>query len=154
MADIRRSISINASPEDVFRFVASAWESDLAFWEVGVEGWKPLTPPPLAEGFQVEYTARMLGIPNKVRMEVREYSEGVGWWASSIKGPPVRGDWQFEREGRGTRFTYRLRYAMPPPLLGPLLDKMILAALWEKAAGHALLKLRVMVEGRISFPRL
>jgi len=148
MADIERYIEISASPEDVIDFVVSQWEGTLDFWETGIEGWRPLTPPPLGPGFQVEYVGRMLGLGLRVRMEVREFDTGRGWSAHSVAGPPVRGDWRFEAVTGGTRFTYRLRYGMPPPLLGPLLDHALLKKRWIKAIEQSLANLKTRVEAR------
>lgn len=146
MADIERSIDVAAHPEDVFRFVVSQWEGSLDFWAGGIENWKPLTPPPLGEGSRVRYTGRMLGIGMPVTMEVRDYRPGRGWTAYSLGSPAVRGDWRFEKGPSGTRFTYRLRYTMPPPLLGPLLDRLILARQWGKAIDASLARLKARME--------
>lgn len=133
MADLERSIEIPAPPEEVFEFVASEWETTLGFWESGIEGWHPLSSGELREGFQVEYVGRMLGIGLKVLMEVRDFQAGRGWTANSLGEPPVRGDWRFDPTNGGTRFTYRLRYTMPPPVIGPLLDKLLIERKWASA---------------------
>lgn len=146
MADIERSIEISMPPQDVFSFVASQWEGALDFWEAGIEGWTPLDSLPLRPGVQVEYLGRMLGIGIRVRMEVRDFDAGHGWTAYSVAGPPVRGDWRFESVEGGTRFTYRLRYAMPPPILGPLLDRTLLERRWVHAIEASLANLKARVE--------
>jgi len=148
MADIERWIEISAPPEEVFRFVVSQWEASLDFWEEGIEAWTPLTSSPLGPGFQVEYVARTLGIDLRVRMEVRDFDPGRGWSAYSLAGPRVRGDWRFEPASGGTRFTYRLRYGMPPPILGPVLDRAFLEKRWIKAIEASLANLRTRLEAR------
>ena len=105
MADFEKSVDIDAPLDSVYHFVVSAWETDMGFWETGIEGWTPLSPAPLSEGFQVEYVGRILGIGLKNRMEVRDHREGEGWSSFSIEGPTVRGDWSFEPTAAGTRFT-------------------------------------------------
>ncbi len=133
MADLERSIEIPAPPDEVFQFVASQWEATLGFWEGGIEEWHPVSAGELREGFRVEYVGRVLGIGLKVRMEVRDYQVGRGWTAYSLGGPPVRGDWRFSPTREGTRLTYRLRYRMPPPLIGPLLDKLFIEKKWASS---------------------
>lgn len=147
MADIERSMEVAAPPERVFSFVASQWEGTLDFWEKGIEAWAPLTSSPLGPGFQVEDVGRMLGLGIRVRMEVREFEAGRGWSAFSVGGPPVRGDWRFEPVDGGTRFTYRLRYDMPPPVLGPLLDRALIEKRWAQAIEASLRNLKARVEG-------
>jgi hypothetical protein len=150
MADVARSVQIAASPDSVFRYVVTEWEGDLDFWEDGIEGWRLLTPPPLKTGARVEYTGRMLGIGFPVRMEVRSFEPGKGWSAHSIEGPPVRGDWRFEPADAGTRFTYRLRYTMPPPVLGPILDRWLMEPRWRRAIEASLNNLKGECERRVS----
>jgi len=146
MADIERCIEISAPPEDVFRYVVSQWEGNLGFWEEGIEAWTPLTSSPLGPGFQVAYVGRMLGLGMRVRMEVRDFDAGRGWSAYSVAGPRVRGDWRFEGVSGGTRFTYRLRYGMPPPILGPLLDHALFEKRWIKAIEASLANLKSRLE--------
>ncbi len=148
MADIERSIEIPAPPGEVFRFVASEWESTLEFWESGIEEWHPLSAGGLGEGFQVEYVGRMLGVGLKVRMEVRDFQDGRGWTAHSMGGPLVRGDWRFDSVNEGTRFTYRLRYRMPPPLIGLLLDKLLIERRWSSAIEASLGNLKANFSAR------
>lgn len=65
-------------------------------------------------------------------------------WAG---GPPVRGDWRFEPVDGGTRFTYRLRYDMAPPVLRPLLDRAFIEKRWAQAIEASLRNLKARVEG-------
>jgi len=142
MADLQRSIDIPAPPEAVFQFLASQWETSLDFWAAGIEDWRAISSPPLGEGFQVEYVGRILGVGMKVRMEVRDFRPGRGWTANSMAGPPVRGVWRFDPLDGGTRFTYRLVYRMPPPLLGPLMDRLFVARQWASAIEASLANLQ------------
>lgn len=148
MADLTRSVEIAASPETVFNYVVSQWEGSLDFWEQGIEDWNLLTPPPLKAGARVAYTGRMLGLGFPVRMEVRDFEPGRGWFAQSIHGPPVRGDWTFEGADGGTRFTYRLRYTLPPPVLGPFLDRWLMEPRWRRAIEASLENLKRECERR------
>jgi hypothetical protein len=68
------------------------------------------------------------------------------WTPKSVSGPPVEGRWQFTAAGAGTRFSYRLMYRMPPPGLGPLLDRWFLAPAWRRAISAALANLKQLVE--------
>jgi hypothetical protein len=148
MADLERSIELPMPPAEVFRYVASQWETTLDFWEHGIEDWSPLDPPPLKQGFRVEYVGRVLGVGLKVRMEVSDFEEGRAWTAKSMDGPRVQGDWRFEPIEGGTRFTYRLRYTMPPPIIGPLMDRFLIKQRWASAIEASLANLKVELDNR------
>lgn len=146
MATITRSVDIAVARETAFDFVASQWEGTLDFWAGAIERWTPQRGRPLGMGYRVGYTARMLGIPLRVEMEVVGFRRPEGWTAQSRTGPPVTGEWRFEAVDAGTRFRYRLSYRMPPPLLGPLLDRLVIAGLWERNIEQSLVNLKRRLE--------
>jgi hypothetical protein len=148
MADIATSVDINAPVRTVFDFVVAEWQGTLAFWPHGIQDWTPAPNRALGDGFRVRYVAKMLGLPMAVEMEVSDFVPGQGWTAKSVSGPPVEGRWQFAPQATGTRFSYRLRYRMPPPGVGPLLDRWFLAPAWERAIAAALANLKQLVETR------
>lgn len=148
MALIEQSIVIHAPTGAVFDFVVAEWQSGLGFWEHGIRNWRPLATRPLGVGFRVRYTAQVLGVPFPMEMEVVEFAPGRYWLARSVRGPRAEGRWAFAAQEDGTRFTYRLSYEMPPPLLGPLLDRACFAPAWRRAIAAALESLKRVVEAR------
>jgi hypothetical protein len=146
MAHIARSVVIDRPLELVFNYVVAQWEGHLGFWSRGIESWSP-SPAPLRAGFRVHYIARMLGIGMPVEMEVVHFERPRGWIAESRQGPAVRGEWHFAALEHGTRFTYHLAYRMPPPLLGPLADRLVLRRLWERNIEQSLANLQRLLEG-------
>jgi hypothetical protein len=146
VADIAASVDINASVRAVFDFVVAEWQGTLAFWPQGIRKWRPTPNRPLGDGFRVRYVAMMLGLAIPVEMEISDFMPDRGWTAKSVSGPLVEGRWQFAPQGAGTRFSYRLRYRMPPPGVGPLLDRWFLAPAWERAILAALANLKRLVE--------
>jgi hypothetical protein len=146
VATITRTVEIAASREAAFDFVVSAWEGALGFWAGGIERWTPQPGRSLGPGYRVSYTARMLGIPTRVEMEVVEFSRPEGWTAQSCAGPPVTGEWRFAAAGAGTSFTYRLSYRMPPPIVGPLLDRLVIAGRWQRVIEQSLDNLKRRLE--------
>jgi len=148
MACIEHSIAINAPPEATFGFVLADWQGHLRFWQHGVRNWQPLTSGPVGVGFRVRYTAQVLGVPFPMEMEVVAFEPGHGWTARSVSGPPAEGRWAFAAHPAGTLFTYGLTYRMPPPLLGPLLDRWFFAPAWRRSIAGALANLKRLVEAQ------
>jgi uncharacterized membrane protein len=150
MATISASVDIAAPLSKVFAFVVAEWEGTLAFWPRGIRRWTPLSAAPLGDGFRVRYRAQLLGVPFSVEMEVCDFVYERGWRARSVGGPPAEGRWEFEPNDSGTEFTYRLSYEMPPPGVGPLLDRWLLGPAWERAIGEALANLKRQIEAQAS----
>lgn len=150
MATITACVDINSPPPDVFAFVVGEWQGTLRFWSKGIRRWTPLSSPPLRDGFRVRYRAQVLAVPIPMEMEVCDFVPQLGWTARSVRGPSAEGRWEFVPEGLGTRFRYRLSYVMPPPGIGPLMDRWLFAPAWERAIGEALQNLKHMVEARRS----
>ena len=148
MATITASVTINAPPSDVFAFVVDEWQGTLHFWRKGIRRWTPLSSPPLRDGFRVRYWAQVLAVPMPMEMEVCDFVPRRGWTAKSVRGPFAEGRWEFMADGQGTRFSYRLSYLMPPPGIGPFLDRWFFAPAWERAIGEALQNLKRLIEAR------
>ncbi len=100
----------------------------------------------MKSGFRVRYVAKLLGLPFTVEMEVHDFVPGQGWVARSVGGPQEEGTWRFSSENGHTRFTYRLSYRMPPAVLGPLLDRWLMARRWEDAITLSLAALKRLLE--------
>ena len=147
MATLERTVEINAPAETVFDFVVAEWESSMSFWQGGVYKWTPLSEGPMGDGFRVSYVARMLGVGFHVEMEVENFVAYEGWIAVSRTGPSAEGRWLFVSENGSTRFTNGLTYSLPPPVLGPLLDKLVMRRLWSRAIDRSLLNLKRSIEG-------
>ena len=147
MATLERTVEIRAPVEEVFNFVVAEWESGMSFWRGGVYEWTPLGEGPLGNGFRVGYVARMLGVGFYLEMEVQNFVAYEGWIAVSRKGPAAEGRWRFVSENGSTSFTYGLTYSLPPPVLGPLLDKLLMRRLWSRAIDRSLVNLKRSIEG-------
>jgi len=148
MATLEQTVEIRAPAEVVFDYVVAEWESSLSFWRGGVYKWTPLSESPMGDGFRVSYVARMLGVGFRIEMEVRDFVRYEGWRAVSRRGLPVEGRWRFVSDDGRTKFTYRLSYDLPPPILGPLLDELLMKRLWTTAIDRSLVSLKRLIESR------
>jgi len=145
MAKLEKSIEIKAPVTEAFALVVAEWEGDLSFWQGGVYDWEP-SERPMGDGFVVSYLAKILGLGYRIEMSVQDFQANRGWTAVSRKGPETTGTWRFEALDGSTRFTYRLEYSMPLPLVGGLLDKLLLAPRWARIIDRSLEHLKILVE--------
>jgi len=122
----------------------------MSFWQGGVHKWTPLSEGPLGDGFRVSYIARMLGVGFHIEMEVQNFVRHEGWVAVSRKGPSAEGRWRSVSDDGTTSFTYGLSYDLPPPVLGPLMDKLLMRRLWSRVIERSLANLKRAIESQSS----
>jgi ligand-binding SRPBCC domain-containing protein len=145
MARIENTIKINAPVEAVFDYIVAEWEGTMSFF-AGVFAWTPDPAKPMGDGFQFSYKVKLLGLPTKIEMVVRDFVKHQGWIAVSTRGPKTKGEWIFTPADNGTNFTYILNYKMPIPLLGGLLDSLIAKKQWEALIEKSLRNLTERIE--------
>ena len=79
-------------------------------WYENIERVEWRTPPPLAEGSELEFAARFLGRRPAYRYEVRALVPGERLVMSTAQGPfPMETTYAFADAGAGTRMTLRNR---------------------------------------------
>lgn len=137
---VESSVEIAAPVEAVFAF-ASDWRTWEEWW-VGVSGFRPTTGVTRGNGARYAYRARVAGVAVEVETEVHDFVENAGWRGVGTRGMPHAARWVFEPAGAGTRFTYVLEYRLPVPLLGPLLDALLLRPGWRRRLDRSLANLQ------------
>ena len=70
----------------------------------------------------------------------------VGWTGVATKGLPHKTQWVFEAIRDRTRFTYIVEYDLPWPILGPILDSLLMRPGWQRILEHSLRNLRLHFE--------
>jgi hypothetical protein len=140
MTKMSSTVEIRASLEDVWAY-ASDWRRWEEWWE-GVSDFRPTTELCRGNGTRYRYRAWIAGVKLTLETEISEFVEKVGWRGSVTKGPPHRTQWIFEGDGPRTRLTYILEYSLPVPLLGGLLDSVIMRPGWQKRLDASLDKLK------------
>jgi len=146
MTRVEASVDVRAPLADVFAY-ASDWRKWEDWWE-GVSDFKPTTELTRGNGTRYAYKAWIAGITLNLETEIHEFTENVGWTGVVIKGPPHRTQWVFEARGDVTRLTYILDYRLPIPVLGPLLDSLLMRPGWRRRLEKSLQNLRVFFEKR------
>lgn len=146
MTRIEASVDINAPVEDVFAF-ASDWRRWEDWWE-GVSRFRPTTEVMRGNGTRYAYKAWIAGMTLNLETEIHEFTENVGWRGVATKGPPHRTQWVFEAKGDKTRLTYILEYDLSWPLLGPILDSLLMRPGWQRMLERSLRNLKIHFEGQ------
>jgi len=138
------SVEIAAPVQDVFAY-ASDWQRWEEWW-VGVSGFRPTTGVTRGNGTRYAYKAWLAGVGVEVETEIHDFVENVGWRGVVTRGAPHATRWVFEPAGAGTRFTYVLEYRLPVPLLGPLLDALLVRPGWQRRLDRSLANLKARFE--------
>jgi hypothetical protein len=140
MTRITSSVEVNAPLADAWRF-ASDWRHWDSWW-VGVSGFRPTTELTRGNGTRYAYRSWAAGLTVSLETEIHDFVEHAGWRGVVTKGPPHRTQWIFEDLGTGTRFTYILEYRLPIPLLGSLLDALLMRPAWQRRLDESLRNLK------------
>lgn len=146
MTRVEASVDIRAPLADVFAY-ASDWRKWDEWWE-GVSDFRPTTALTRGNGTQYAYKAWIAGITLNLETEIHDFAENVGWKGVAIKGPPYRTQWVFDDDGEQMRLTYILEYDLPVPILGPLLDVLLMRPGWRRRLEKSLQNLKVFFEKR------
>jgi len=145
MTRVESTVEIKAPVTEVFSY-ASDWQHWEEWWQ-GVSAFRPTTEVGRGNGARYAYKAWMAGISVDIETEVHDFVENAGWRGEVTKGPPHRTRWVFQGMGNTTRFTYILEYKVPVPLLGPLLDSLLVRPGWKRMLGNSLQNLKGRLEG-------
>lgn len=149
MATVIESVRIKAPVEDVFRFVFD-WHNVAGFYE-GVEDFEPACEAPWGNGARFACTIRAPGMGEQhLLLEVGDFVENHGWTLSSVEGPEWVEHWWFEAlpgYPRETKVNYDLRYKVPVPVVGSLVDALVTKKRKAVQVQDTLRNIKVMVEG-------
>jgi hypothetical protein len=130
MTRVAASVDIKASLESVWAY-ASDWRYWDEWWD-SASGFRPTTQATRGNGARYAYRAWVAGLTLNLEAEIHDFVEKVGWRAVGTKGVPHRTQWVFETAGGMTRLTYILEYSLPVPVLGGLLDRMLMRSGWQR----------------------
>jgi Polyketide cyclase / dehydrase and lipid transport. len=146
MTRLTATVEIGAPVEQVWAF-ASDWRHWDEWWE-GASGFRPTTEAARGDGARYAYRTRIAGWAVDVETEIHGFVEKSGWYGVATQGPPHRTQWLFEARGPVTRFTYRLEYGLPVPLIGPLADALLVRPAWQRWLEASLRNLKRHFEGQ------
>jgi len=146
VTQVTATVEVDAPLDDVWAF-ASDWRHWDEWWE-GVSGFRPTTKATRGDGTRYAYRAWIAGLTLELETEIHDFVEKVGWRGVVTQGPPHRTQWLFEGRGTTTQLTYKLEYSLPVPVLGPLLDSLLMRPGWQHRLEASLQNLKRHFEAR------
>lgn len=147
MAEIIKSIDIDAPLEVVFDFVANP-HNGLSFM-ANFTKFEPVGQPERGLGAKVEAVGTLKGLIYKTQLEIVEFEENSRIVSRSEYGVKSSTIWSFKaRPEGGTEVTFVSDYTPPGAKLGLLLDKMLLKKEIEANTVQTLVNLKKVIEGK------
>ena len=143
MTRIEKSIEIKAPVENVFEFVAD-WHNTAKFYE-GIYDLKPTTEA-RGEGARFIHKAKVLGIESETEYEVSDFVENEGWTSTSVRGIETKVQWIFASLDDGTKVTHIVEYKPPIPIVGVVVDALLVKRQWETNIQRSLQNLKRLLE--------
>ena len=139
MSRVELSVLVPAPLSKVFAYASDwrRWEE----WFEGVSGFRAITKITRGNGAQYAYKAQIVCFRVDVVTEITEFAENVGWTGVARKGMPHATYWHFEAVGDQTRFTYAVEGQVPVPVLGSLIDAVMLKPQWHRIVEASLANL-------------
>jgi uncharacterized membrane protein len=144
MGKVGSSVEIHVPVEKVVAFLED-WHNAEKWYE-GIYDWKPTTEMTTGNGARFSYKVKDLGLEIQYETELYDHVKGRAFKLRSVEGPKVNERYSFEPIEGGTRVTYAMDYDVPPPILGALLDLLVLRSLWAKRVQTNLQNLKRLLE--------
>lgn len=147
MAEIVKSIDIEAPVEVVFEYVANA--RNALNYMPNFTKFEPVGQPERGLGAKVEAAGHFLGMHFSTELEIVEFEENQKLVSRSTKGVKSTSTWQFKPlPNGGTEVTFVSDYQLPGRKLGWLLDKMLMEKDVEKNTVQTLVNLKKIMENK------
>lgn len=145
MARVETSVLIGAPLEKVCAFTKE-WQNIQRYMVYSHEV-KPLADKTIGPGAKLKLRVKFLGAMREARWEGTEYMENVGWaFNATLMGRTAVKRWLFPKTNGSTRVTFTLEWRTSPPVIGHLLDLLVLKPQWRKLYGQSFLKLKSLME--------
>lgn len=155
MTRVEKSVVIRAPLESVWAFT-SDWRN-LRRYFVYVDEVKPRTEQTLGKGARLDLRVRFLGRTMDSQWECVEYLPNEGWtFHAALMGVTAVKRWRFLPAGDGTKVIFTLDYQPAPPVIGPIVDALVIKRAWQKLYERSFeaLKQVIEAEGTVSKPGL
>jgi len=132
MTRIEKSISINASREQVFDL--AYYPERTSEWLVGMSEVRDISPGEVGVGTTYHYTFQMAGVKLSGKTTFLEFDPPHKAVVKTEGGAESVWTWTYEAQGDGTLLTCAIEYTIPGAALGRIADKLIV----ERTNAHNL----------------
>jgi uncharacterized membrane protein len=147
MAKVERSVLIRAPLEKVCGF-ARDWQN-IQRYMVYIHEVKPVTEKTIGPGARLKLRVKFLGSMRDAEWEGTEYTENVGWtFNATLMGRTAIKRWRFAKENGSTRVNFVLEWKTSPPVIGHIMDMLLLKPQWGKLYEQSFQKLKSLMEAR------
>jgi len=140
MVKVELSVIVPAPLPLVFAYASDwrRWEE----WYEGVSGFRAITEITRGNGARYAYKAHLGCLRAGVVTEITEFAENVGWKGVARKGMEHATRWHFEAVGEQTRFTHAVDGRIAIPVIGGLLEVLVLRPQWQRIVEASLANLK------------
>jgi len=145
MTKIEKSVVIGAPLEKVYAF-AMDWRNLTRYMDY-IHEVKPNTEKTLGEGARFSLRVKFLGRIMDAEWEGTEHIENVGWtFNATLMGRKAVKRWRFAPVDDSTRVTFTLEYKPSPPLIGQIMDVILIRPQWKRLYERSFQKLKQLIE--------
>jgi len=145
MAKVEKSVLIGATLEKVCGFTKD-WQN-IQRYMVYVHEVKPVTEKTIGPGARLKLRVKFLGSMRDAEWEGTEYTENVGWtYDATLMGKKALKRWRFAKVNGSTRVSFTLEWKTSPPVIGHILDLLVLKPQWGKLYEQSFQKLKNLME--------
>ena len=145
MTRIEKQVVIGRPLNEVLAF-ARDWRNIPKYFDY-IQTVKPLTDKTDRPGAKLLVNLTFMGRKMTSEWEVMEYDAAKGWTVKTpLMGIEPTKTWSFVPAGETTRTSFTLEYEPAPPVIGPLVDGLLLRRKWDKLCEQGMLNLKRIIE--------
>ena len=145
MAKVEKSVLIGAPVQKVCDFTKD-WQN-IQRYMVYVREVKPVTEKTIGPGARLKLRVKFLGGVRDAEWEGTEYTENVSWtYNATLMGRTAIKQWRFAKADGSTRVSFTLEWKTSPPVIGHILDALVLKPQWRKLYEQSFEKLKNLME--------
>lgn len=145
MAKVEKSVLIEAPVQKVCAF-AKDWRN-IQRYMVYVHEVTPVTDKTIGPGAKLKLRVKFLGSMRDAEWEGTEYTENVGWaFNATLMGRTAIKSWRFAKVNGKTRVDFTLEWKTSPPVIGQMMDMLLLKPQWNKLYEQSFQKMKSLIE--------
>jgi ligand-binding SRPBCC domain-containing protein len=144
MAQIKKSITINAPLSKVFEYVTNP--DNWTTFVTGLIDVRNISDRPPVAGTTFEWTYRMLGINNDGKGQITELEKNARCVMQMEGSFPIKESYTFQGDDSSTELTFEINYDVPGKVLGIIANKLVIERLNVKEAETVLQKIKDICE--------
>ena len=149
MTKIETSVTIGAPLDTVYAF-AMDWQN-LTRYHDYIQEVKPTTEKTIGEGARFALRVKFMGRMMDAEWEGIEHTENEGWaFSATLMGKKATKRWRFTPVDGSTQVTFTLEYKPSPPIIGWLLDVILIRPQWRRIYKRSFQNLKQLIEAEIA----